>query len=94
MPIRADGNRIIEVGRSFAAWSGEMQDLLGSITAAVATLQDSWESKAARDFQAMTEEALPHLRGLAEFMQTHSDGLVRYGTDLNYMADTYYVSAG
>lgn len=94
MPIRADGHRIIEVGHSFAAWSREMEGLLNSVTAAVTTLQDSWESKAALDFRAMVDEALPHLRGLAEFMQTHSDGLVRYGTDLNYMADTYYVSAG
>ena len=42
----------------------------------------------------MVEEATPHLTNLAEFMGTNSQGLISYGDDLNYMANTYYVTAG
>lgn len=94
MAIRGDGDLIIDVGGSFATWSREMGDLLNSITAAVTTLQETWESVSSNTFRDMVTEAMPHLQNLSEFMDTNSDGLIQYGNDLNYMANTYYVTAG
>lgn len=71
-----------------------MSALLQNIQGAVATLQDSWEAIASDQFAGLVEEAMPHLNNLSEFMATNSEGLVKYGEDLNYMANTYYVSAG
>ncbi len=94
MAIRGDGDLIIQCGNNFAAWSGDMSTLLHSIQGAVATLQESWEAIASDQFAGLVEEAMPHLNNLSEFMAANSAGLVKYGEDLNYLANTYYVSAG
>ncbi|MDH3498676.1 MAG: WXG100 family type VII secretion target [Acidimicrobiia bacterium] len=94
MAIRGDGDLIIQCGTNFGTWSGDMSTLLGNITSAVGTLQETWEAVASEQFAGLVEEAMPHLQNLADFMATNSDGLVKYGEDLNYMANTYYVTAG
>ena len=94
MAIRGDGDLIIECGSNFSAWSGDMTTLLTNIEGAVSTLQETWEAVASEQFAGLVEEAMPHLSNLSEFMSTNSEGLVKYGEDLNYMANTYYVSAG
>ncbi len=94
MSIRGDGDLIIECGNNFAAWSGDMAALLQNIEGAVATLQETWEAVASDQFAGLVAEAMPHLNNLAEFMGTNSDGLVKYGEDLNYLANTYYVTSG
>ena len=71
-----------------------MSDLLNSITGAVTTLQETWESVSSNTFRDMVTEAMPHLQNLSEFMGTNSEGLIQYGNDLNYMANTHYVTAG
>lgn len=94
MAIRGDGDLIIQTGSNFGAWSGEMETLLANITGAVGTLRESWEAAASDQFATLVDEAMPHLQSLADFMTTNSDGLVKYGEDLNYLANTYYVTAG
>jgi uncharacterized protein YukE len=94
MAIRGDGDLIIECGSNFSVWSGDMSTLLTNIQTAVATLRETWEAAAADQFSGLVDEAMPHLNNLSEFMATNADGLVKYGEDLNYMANTYYVSAG
>ena len=87
-------NLIKQVGTNFQTWSDQMTELFRAIDGAVSTLQESWESVASDSFRSMVEEATPHLTNLAEFMGTNSQGLISYGDDLNYMANTYYVTAG
>ncbi len=94
MAIRGDGDLIIQTGSNFGTWSGEMETLVGNISAAVATLRETWEAAAADQFSGLVDEAMPPLQNLANFMATNSDGLVKYGEDLNYLANTYYVTAG
>jgi len=94
MAIRGDGDLIIQTGTNFAEWGDQMSTLLGAINGAVVTLQETWESVSSNTFRDMVTEAMPHLQNLSDFMVTNSEGLVAYGNDLNYMANTYYVSAG
>lgn len=94
MAIRGDGDLIIETGGNFSTWGDEMSTLLTNINAAVTTLQETWESVASNTFRDLVTEAMPHLQSLSDFMVTNSEGLVQYGNDLNYMANTYYVTAG
>lgn len=94
MAIRGDGDLIIQCGSDFADWGDQMSTLLTNINGAVTTLQETWESVASNTFRDMVTEAMPHLQSLADFMSTNSEGLVAYGNDLNYMANTYYVTAG
>lgn len=94
MSIKGEGDLIIECGGNFSTWSGEMGELLTSINGAVDTLRSTWEAAAADQFSGLVAEAMPHLQNLVEFMGTNSEGLVKYGEDLNYMANTYYVTAG
>ena len=94
MAIRGDGDLIIQAGGNFSDWGDQMTTLLAAIDGAVATLQETWESVASNTFRDMVTEAMPHLQNLSDFMLTNSDGLVQYGNDLNYMANTYYVTAG
>ena len=94
MAIRGDGDLIIQTGSDFAEWGEQMSALLTAINGAVVTLQETWESVSSNTFRDMVTEAMPHLQNLSDFMVTNSEGLVAYGNDLNYMANTYYVTAG